>query len=165
MVQFDSEDPFERVHHFLPLPLVPRLTRETFVPRGATPLLDAMGRGILDLDGSLEALGAAERPGRIVFVVVTDGEENSSREFTHARVRALIEERRESHGWQFVFLSADMAAIADARATGFMASSTLAFSADSAGSQMAWGALSDSLSAYRENRLSEMTLEPRPDKS
>src|ERR1043165_4100560 len=53
LAQFDSQDPYEIVHHFKPLGEVPELTRETFVPRASTPLLDAIGRGINDLEKSL----------------------------------------------------------------------------------------------------------------
>src|SRR5215211_8496284 len=73
LVQFDSQDPYEIVHRFKPLPEIPELTRETFVPRASTPLLDAMGRGINDLEKSLIDLTENERPSRVV--IITDGQE------------------------------------------------------------------------------------------
>src|SRR4030095_2823793 len=69
LVQFDSQDPYEVVHHFKPLADVPELTRETFVPRANTPLLDAIGRGINDLEKSLSDITEAERPSRVVMVL------------------------------------------------------------------------------------------------
>ena len=68
----------------MPIALATDLTPETFVPRASTPLLDALGRGILDLERSLTLLGPEQRPGHVVFVVITDGQENASREFTAA---------------------------------------------------------------------------------
>src|SRR5919112_968795 len=68
LVQFDSQDPYEIVHRFRPLPEIPELTRETFVPRASTPLLDAMGRGINDLEKSLLELTENKRPSRVVMV-------------------------------------------------------------------------------------------------
>jgi hypothetical protein len=52
LVQFDSQDPYEVIHRFKPIAEVPELTRETYVPRASTPLLDAMGRGIIDLEST-----------------------------------------------------------------------------------------------------------------
>ena len=114
LVQFDTRDPFEVLHGFVPIERVKPLTEETFVPRGGTPLNDAICRGIIDLDGRISALPAGERPSRVLFVIVTDGHENSSREFTGAQVRGMIDAHRKA-GWQFVFLSADEAAVSNGR--------------------------------------------------
>ncbi|MFS8884848.1 hypothetical protein [Synechococcus sp. H70.2] len=71
---------------FKPIAAVPELTRETYVPRAFTPLLDAIGRGINDLESSLSKLGEADRPARVLMVVVTDGQENASREFRKEQI-------------------------------------------------------------------------------
>lgn len=165
LIQFDSEDPFEVVYHFRPLEAVPPLNRRTFVPRASTPLLDAIGRGIRDLDNSLERLGPGERPAKVVFVVVTDGQENASREYTRAQVNRLIEQR-DGAGWQFVFLSADLAAIQDAEAVGFRARSTMVFDKDARGSRQAFETLATTLCSYRRDELADMTLQHgnEPDK-
>lgn len=165
LIQFDSEDPFEVVYHFRPLEAVPPLSRRTFVPRASTPLLDAIGRGIRDLDNSLERLGPEERPAKVVFVVVTDGQENASREYTRAQVNRLIEQRDKA-GWQFVFLSADLAAIQDAEAVGFRSRSTMVFDKDARGSRQAFETLSTTLCEYRCDELADMTLKQgnEPDK-
>ena len=62
LVQFDSQDPYEVVHRFKPIKEVPELTRETYVPRATTPLLDALGRGINDLEKSLADMAKKDRP-------------------------------------------------------------------------------------------------------
>ena len=80
------------------------------VPRGNTALLDAVGAEIIRTGEDLAALPEAERPGRILFVVVTDGEENSSREFNLERVKELISTQREQFEWQFQFLGAEESA-------------------------------------------------------
>jgi hypothetical protein len=162
LVQFDSEDPFEVIHHFRDLADVSPLDRRTFVPRAATPLLDAIGRGIRDLDNSLERLDPELRPARIVFVVVTDGQENASREYSRAKVTRLIEQRDKA-GWQFVFLSADLEAIRDAESVGFRAQSTMVFDKDARGSRRAWETLSTALYEYRSDVCADMSLE-RPGK-
>lgn len=110
LVQFDSQDPYEVIHQYMLLGMVPELTRETFVPRASTPLLDAMGRGIIDLEKSLAELKEGQRPSRVVMVIITDGQENSSREFNKKQIEKMIKAKQENCDWQFVFLSADLSA-------------------------------------------------------
>ena len=91
LVQFDSQDPFEVLHANVNVDAVRPLTLEQYVPRASTPLYDAIGRGILDLEASLATRADTERPSKVIFVVVTDGQENASRDFNRERVSRLIE--------------------------------------------------------------------------
>lgn len=159
LVQFDSQDPYEVIHHFKPIVDVPPLTRETYVPRASTPLLDAMGRGINDLEKCLGDIKQKERPSRVVLVVVTDGQENASREFSKAQVEQMIKAKTEKDGWQFVFLSADLGAIDDARAVGIHADSMLFFAKNHEGSAGAWGSLAERTSDYRAARKQKVGFE------
>jgi uncharacterized protein YegL len=106
LYQFDHE--YEAVYESRDVRELPdfRLT-----PRGNTALLDAVGRTIAHVDAET----AKDRPDQVVVVVVTDGQENSSREFTPAQCRELIE-ARERLGWKFVFLAADATAFAEGAA-------------------------------------------------
>lgn len=149
LVQFDSQDPYEVLCRFSPLTEVEELTRESYVPRASTPLLDAMGRAINDLEKSLAGMKKAERPAKIVVVVVTDGQENASREFTKAQVEKMVKEKREKEDWQFVFLSADLAAIGEAMDLGFRLRSSLMFEKNGQGSDAAWNALAMRTACYR----------------
>jgi ADP-ribosylglycohydrolase len=158
LVQFDSHDPYEVLQRFVPVQHVPMLTHETYVPRASTPLLDALGRGINDLEASLAGLPADRRPGQIVMVIVTDGQENASREFTKARVTEMIRAKR-AQGWQFVFLSADLDAIDDAEHSGVLASHAMAFDKDAAGAQAMWSAVSRNTTAYRARQKADMRFE------
>ena len=158
LVQFDSQDPYEIVYHFKPLAEVPELTRETFVPRANTPLLDAIGRGINDLEKSLADKTEAERPSRVVMVLITDGQENASREFRKDQIEKMIKEKQEKAAWQFVFLSADLDAIGDALASGVRAASTLAHDKDSHGVGAAWASLSRSVSDYRSGNKEDVSF-------
>ena len=158
LVQFDSQDPYEIVYHFKALAEVPELTRETFVPRANTPLLDAIGRGINDLEKSLADKTEAERPSRVVMVLITDGQENASREFRKDQIEKMIKEKQEKAAWQFVFLSADLDAIGDALASGVRAASTLAHDKDSHGVGAAWASLSRSVSDYRSGNKEDVSF-------
>jgi len=149
LVQFDSQDPFELVCEHLPVALVRPLSRETFVPRASTPLYDALGRAILSLEAQLLKLGA-HAPGRVVVAVVTDGQENASREFNRQRVQELIARKKES-GWSFLFLSADESAFEDAGILGVAMESRMQFRADPAGTAAAFRAKSRMVRSLREN--------------
>jgi len=152
LVQFDSQDPYEVIHRFQPIADVPPLNRETYVPRAATPLLDALGRGINDLERSLGELADQDRPAKVVFVVVTDGQENASREFRHDQIEKMIKEKTAKSNWQFVFLSADLAAIGDALAAGYHADRVLLYDKSDRGSASAWASLCVQTSDYRASR-------------
>jgi hypothetical protein len=158
LVQFDSQDPYEIVHQFKPLAEVPELTHETFVPRASTPLLDAIGRGINDLEKSLADITENERPSRIVMVIITDGQENASREFRKDQIEKMIKEKQEKAAWQFVFLSADLAAIGDALATGMRPAAVMAHDKNGHGTSAAWAALSRSISDYRRGNKEDVSF-------
>lgn len=158
LVQFDSQDPYEVVCHFKPLEEVAKLTVKTFVPRGATPLLDAMGRGINDLAETIGKMTAKQRPDKVMLVVVTDGQENSSREFSKKQVEKLIKERTKRDEWQFVYLSSDMNAVHEAHGLGFDANATMAYRHNTQGVDDAWSTLSASSVRYRSAVDKSMNL-------
>lgn len=158
LVQFDSQDPYEVLRAFEPIAAVPPLTLEQYVPRASTPLYDAMGRGILDLEAKLAAMPESERPGKVIFVVVTDGQENASREFNRARVSALIEAKK-ALGWDFVFLSADETAFQDARGMGVSEHASLKFQKSKRGNDAAWSAVSEKISMRRSGRAERVVFD------
>jgi Mg-chelatase subunit ChlD len=159
LVQFDSQDPYEVIHGFEAIGKVPQLTHETFVPRGSTPLLDALGQGINDLGQTIAQTTEDVRPSKVIFVVVTDGQENASREFSRDQIQRMIKEKTEMNNWQFVFLSADLAALGDARSVGISHESSLLFEKSGQGSAAAWNATSARTSDYRSNRKSKMEFD------
>ncbi len=159
LVQFDTHDPYEVIYEFMPISEILELNSETYVPRGGTPLLDALGRGINELESKTAELKDENRPSKVVLVIVTDGQENSSREFHKDQIEKMIKERTEKHAWQFVFLSADLAAIDDAMGLGIHSSSTLAFQKNAKGSSDAWQSLSARTADYRSARKSQLDFD------
>lgn len=158
LVQFDSQDPYEVIHQYMLLGMVPELTRKTFVPRASTPLLDAMGRGIIDLEKSLAELKEDQRPSRVVMVIITDGQENSSREFNKKQIEKMIKAKQEKCDWQFVFLSADLSAIEEALSSGVQASAAMAFDKDAQGMANAWSSASNRIADYRASRQANVAF-------
>ena len=156
LVQFDSQDAYEVIHRFKKIEEIPELTRETYVPRATTPLLDALGRGVNDLESGLSELEEAERPSKIIMAVVTDGQENASVEFTKDQVEKMIKEKTDDNSWEFVFLSADFDAIGEAMDLGIAGSKALLFMKDGKGSAGAWASFSRTASAYRSSKSKSM---------
>jgi len=157
LIQFDSSNPYEVIHHFRPLTDVVPLTRETFVPRATTPLLDAIGRGINDLEEQLAKL--AEKPAKVVMAIITDGEENASREFAKAQIAEMIRMKQTANGWQFVFLSADLAAVSEAQSLGVPAASSMAFDRSAQGAGDAFRTLSRNLASYRSGHRESVAFD------
>lgn len=118
-VLFDHE--YEVLHDHVALGEVAPLTDKEYFARGSTALLDAVGRTIDAVGARLAATAEEERPEHVVFVITTDGMENSSREYTAKRVRGMIEHQQQKYSWQFVFLGANMDAVSEARNLGISA--------------------------------------------
>jgi hypothetical protein len=142
LAQFD--DRYDDVYVDRDLADVPPLVLN---PRGRTALLDALGRLISEAGERLAALREDERPGTVVVGVMTDGLENASREWTHPRIKALIEQQSRDYGWQFLYLGADQDAIEEGSKLGFAAERSMTYSRGKAKQSMTH--LSANVHAYR----------------
>lgn len=126
LIQFDSKDPQEVVFRAKPIAEAGRLVIE---PRSMTPLLDALGTAIDATGERLKGMSDADRPDQVLFVVITDGLENASREFDRAAVRKRIEQQSSVYKWQFVYLGANQNAIAEAAKLGIPVEDALDYAA------------------------------------
>lgn len=129
------------------------------VPRGSTALNDAVGRGIVELGELFARTAEDERPGKVIFAIVTDGEENASREYPgqpgQARVKALLEKQREEFGWEFLFFgTTDIDAVAAAAGFGVGRGQTLTFDPSGGGTVAMAAAASAYMGDYRGSGLS-----------
>ena len=125
LVQFNTS--YEFVHVGVPVSQVPPFQ---LIPSGSTALLDAVGRAINETGKRLATMDESQRPGLVIFVIVTDGQENSSQEFTCDRIRQMIEHQQTVYSWQFTFLAANQDAFAEGAAMGISADGIAAFSPD-----------------------------------
>jgi uncharacterized protein YegL len=152
LVQFDSQDSHEVVYEGIRLDEVPALTAKTFVPRGSTPLFDATGQLVAKIrqQQAVDSRATHLQPD-VVFVTITDGEENDSSEYNLARIRELIA-NCEAQGWTFVYLSAGIDAFADADQIGVKSGRTRAFRASKAGTDAMFDALSTNMSFLRDKK-------------
>jgi len=144
LFQFDTE--YECVYENKPVSDVPSLS---LVPRGSTALLDAVGKAIAKTGERLKAMSEASRPGKVLFVVITDGQENSSREFKKEAVRRSIDEQTNNYKWSFTYLGANVDAFAEAGSMAIPTGGALNYSATPVGVRAAYNALSQGVASYR----------------
>ena len=109
LVQFDTE--YDFIHRGTPIQDIPKYN---LIPRGMTALLDAVGRGINEVGERLDKIPEDDKPGCVIFVIVTDGHENSSKEFKVDKIREMIEHQQSKYNWKFTFLGADAASFVEA---------------------------------------------------
>jgi len=144
LVQFDSQA-IDTVYTGTPVGKVPPLSLE---PRGGTPLLDAVGSSLAAASQQIAGLPAARRPEQVMVIIITDGAENASHEYTLPQVRALVE-KLSGEGWRFVYLGANVDAFAEAGSMGIAAMSAAAYQPDSASAGSMFVAASANLATYR----------------
>lgn len=132
-----------------PLPEVPPLTTLVYHPTGGTALLDAVGQTITDVGARLRGTPEAQRPGKVLFMIITDGAENSSMRFKRDQVKAMIEHQKERYGWQFLYLGADVNAFEEAASIGILRGQTLAYNATSKGVGVMGQHVNSFVSSYR----------------
>ena len=154
LVQFDTD--YEFVHSGVPIRKVPAFK---LVPRGATALLDAVGRAVNETGARLAAMDESQRPGLVVFVIVTDGEENSSREFTRDQIRKMVEHQQSAYKWQFTFLAANQDAFAAGGSIGIAQDGIAAYSIGKV--KGTWDAAAQKLSRMRKAASAGETIDNR----
>lgn len=123
LVQFDTD--YEFVHRGVPIRDVGPFA---LVPRGWTALLDAVGRAINETGERLSAMKDEDRPGLVVFVITTDGLENSSHEFTRSAIKEMIERQQRDYNWKFTYLGANQDAFAEAGQMGIPVAASAGYS-------------------------------------
>lgn len=139
LVQFD--DVYEVVYAHKKAADAPDLTTETFVPRGSTALLDAIGKTISTLGDRYRKTQEDRRPGKVLFVIVTDGGENASKEYAHDRVMEMIREQRDVWKWDFVFLGANQDAIQTGASLGLGFAKSMSYASNADGTAAAFAAV------------------------
>lgn len=159
LVQFDHE--YEPVYRGVPCKQVKPMEFKGFVPRGDTALLDAIGRTIEDIGKRLEALAEADRPGKVIVVILTDGDENASKTFTRERIAAMVTHQREVYGWEFVFLAANQDAIFTGASIGVPSHSSLSYAADAKGTSAVMGSASNYVGTMRSAGVASFDVADR----
>ena len=142
----------EVIHDRVDIREIQPLTQKEYYVRGCTALLDAVGKSIQHIANVHKYAREEDRPEKTLFVITTDGMENSSREYDYERVKAKIKQQKEEHGWEFIFLGANIDAAKEAARFGIGADRTANYHADCKGTAVLYEAVSDAVCDFRSHR-------------
>lgn len=149
------DDSFELLHDRIAINGVAPMTDQDYTVRGSTALLDAIGKTINKLGNVQKATSETERADKVLFVITTDGLENASREFSYSKIKEMVSRQKEKYGWEFIFLGANIDAIATAERFGISEDRAVNFVSDSAGTIINYNIMSSFVSDFRSNRSIE----------
>ena len=105
------------VHDGVDIREVRSMTSADYIAGGGTAMLDAIGEIINRVQDRHDELGD-EKPEKVLFVITTDGEENSSHKFNKSQIEKMIKHQTNGHGWTFMFLGANMDSVKEAESIG-----------------------------------------------
>lgn len=147
-VLFDNN--YELLHDRIDIRAVNPITEKEYYVGGSTALLDAIGMTIQKIGNAEKNTSEDYRAEKVVFVIITDGQENASREYSSDKVKALIERQKEKYSWEFLFLGANIDAVETAGRFGIAPDRAQNFHADSEGVELNFRVMSQTVAAYRE---------------
>lgn len=147
-VLFDNR--YELLHDRIDIRAVSPLTERDYCVGGSTALLDAIGRTIHKLAAVQRNTAEEYRAEKVLFVIITDGAENASREYSLAKVRSMVEEEQTRYGWEFVFLGANMDAVTTAGSFGIQPARAAEYVPDGAGTALNFAAMSQAVTQLRQ---------------
>ena len=157
-VLFDNN--YELLHDRIDIRAVSPITEKEYLVGGSTALLDAIGKTIHKIVGAQKNTADEYRAEKVLFVIITDGDENSSREYTAEKVRAQIEKQKNEYRWEFVFLGANIDAIETAGRFGIAADRAADYIADREGTRLNFRAMSEAVAEFRQrNGISDRHFE------
>lgn len=146
-VLFDYEA--DVIHDRAELKDVVPMTRDTYFVRGSTALFDAVGGAIKHISKIHKYARREDVPENTMFVIITDGMENSSKRYSRSKVREMIEHEKEKYGWEFIFIGANIDAAETAESFGIGRDRSVDYIADSEGTQTVYEAVSMNISNVR----------------
>lgn len=140
---------YELLHDRINVKGVAPLSKKDYEVSGTTALLDAVGHTINKIKKAQNATMKEHRAEKVLFVITTDGLENSSREFDYKKIKQMIEQQKKC-GWEFIFLGANIDAIGTASELGIDDNHAVEFYADGEGVQMNFSAVTETVLNYRK---------------
>ena len=143
------DDHMQVLHDRENLTGIRNLTDQDYQVGGCTALLDALGRSIKHINKVQKSIPEDERPAKTMFVITTDGQENSSHDFSYEKIKKMVEKKQEKKQWEFLFLGANMDAISAAADIGIKANRATNFHCDAVGTAVNYSALSRAVSKFR----------------
>lgn len=147
-VLFDNN--YELLHDRIDIKAVSSISEKEYAVGGSTALLDAIGRTIHKIGNAQKHTADDYRAEKVMFIIITDGEENSSRKYSADMVKAQIERKKKKYGWEFIFLGANIDAVETAGRFGISVDRAQNFHADGEGVELNFRVISEAVATFRE---------------
>ena len=144
------DDDYEILHNHVNIQDIKPITSKEYYARGMTALLDAIGKTINAIGNRLSITPEEERPDKVIFVITTDGLENTSREFNKKTIKEMIEHQQDKYSWTFMFLGANMDAVSEAASLGINTDFAKTYTANNIGTQSVYTSMSKAMSCVRD---------------
>jgi uncharacterized protein YegL len=145
------DDQYELLHDRINFKNIEPITDSEYFVRGTTALLDAIGRTIDRIKNSQKKLAKKERAQKVMFVITTDGMENASKEYRFDKIKAMIEEQKEKHDWEFLFIGANIDSIETAGKFGISPDHAVNYCKDPRGMELKYMAMERAVSQVRRS--------------
>ena len=146
------DDRYELLHDRINLKGISPITDREYYVRGTTALLDAIGRSIDKIVNVMRHTDEEEQAKSVMFVIITDGMENSSKEYNYEHIRKMIEHQKKKYEWEFIFLGANIDAVETAERFGINQDRAANYHADTEGTRLNYKVLSETVSNFRASR-------------
>lgn len=147
-VLFDNR--YELLHDRIDIRAVQPITGKEYFVGGSTALLDAIGKTIQKIGTVQKNTTEDYRAEKVMFVIITDGEENASRCYSSMQIRQMIQQQKERYGWEFIFLGANIDAVETAGRFGIDADRAVDYVPDGEGTELNFRIMSQTVATFRE---------------
>ncbi|MFV0520595.1 MAG: vWA domain-containing protein [Lachnospirales bacterium] len=149
-VLFDNN--YELLHDRINVKGVNYITDKDYFVEGTTALLDAIGKSVMKIRNVQKNTAEEEKAENVIFVIITDGMENASREFSESKIKSIIEHQKKKYNWEFIFLGANIDAITTAKYYGIAENRAVNYSADKEGTLLNFDVVCNTISSVRQKK-------------
>ena len=146
------DDKVEMLHKRVDLKNIKDMTEKDYYVRGCTALLDAIGETINYMGNVQKYLKEEERAEKVLFIITTDGYENSSKEYNYKKIKSMINNQKEKYNWDFLFLGANIDAVETAEKFGIDKDFAVDYLADEVGTELTYDAMNCAIGNIRANK-------------
>lgn len=158
------DDKYELLHDRFNLHKIKPITEKEYYVRGTTALLDAIGKTIHKMGNIQKYAAEDERAEKVMCVIITDGMENASVEYSYDQIKKMIKRQKKKYGWEFIFLGANIDAMETAGRFGIGKDRAANYHADSEGTMLNYEVISETVSMVRSKRTIDDQWKDRIDK-
>ena len=143
------DDRYEELYSAVDIKNVKDLTSKEYFVRSTTALYDAIGRATTSAGARFAKMSESDRPDKVIVLIITDGFENASKEFTLSQIKEMIQHQESKYSWEFVYLGANQDAFDVGSSMGMKMSNVATYAATSTGTTTAYAGFSAKTTSFR----------------